>query len=178
VDRVVVLIDNSYLSKILKKFYNEVSINLLLFSDNLCIGCNRIQTYIYDSMPYQSGIPTFDERRRYSRKDKYINAIKKLDRFTVKLGRCQKNKEGEFIQKGVDVEFALDLTELSNSKTIDKAIIVSGDSDFVPAVKRANKLGTITQNVYHPQQFSYHLRDICRENRIIDQQLIDNSLLY
>jgi uncharacterized LabA/DUF88 family protein len=176
--RTVVLIDNGYLSKVLKKFFNEVSINLLLFSDNLCIGCNRFQTLVYDSMPYQSGNPTYDERRRYAGKDKYISEIRKLEKFTIKLGRCQKNKDGTFSQKGVDVEFALDLTELSNSKSIDKAIIVSGDSDFVPAVERVNKIGIITQNIYHPQQFSYHLRDRCSENRIIDQKLIDNSLLY
>jgi len=176
--RTAVLIDNGYLSKILKKIYHQVSINYLLFSDNLCVGCNRQQTIVYDSMPYQSGTPTFDERRRYARKYRFISELQKLDKFTVKLGRCQRNQDGTFLQKGVDVEFALDLTELSNSKTIDKAIIVSGDSDFVPAVKRANKLGTITQNVYHPQQFSYHLRDSCNENRIIDQKLIDSSLLY
>ena len=176
--KTVVLIDNGYLSKILKKCYREVRINYLLFSDNLCVGCTRFQTIIYDSMPYQSGFPTYDERQRYARKYRYINKLEKLDRFTIKLGRCQRNPDGTFIQKGVDVEFALDLTEFANSKTIDKALIVSGDSDFVPAVERANKLGLKTQNVYHPQQFSYHLRDTCLENRKIDQDLIDHSLLY
>jgi uncharacterized LabA/DUF88 family protein len=176
-ERTVVLIDAGYLDKIIKKYYNEVKINMLTFSTNLCIGCERIQTYYYDSMPFQSGNPNFEERRRYARKDKYINRIKKLDKFTIKLGHCLKYHNGTYSQKGVDVEFALDLSELCTTDAIDKAIIVSGDSDFVPAVERANKLGVITQNVYSPYQFSYHLRDKCIETREINQQLIDSSLL-
>ena len=35
--------------------------------------------------------------------------------------------------------FTVDLTQLSMSKKIDRAIIVSGDSDFVPAVEVANR---------------------------------------
>jgi uncharacterized LabA/DUF88 family protein len=85
--------------------------------------------------------------------------------------------DGTFSQKGVDVEFALDLAELCHNGTIDKALIVSGDSDFVPAVERVNKLGIVTQNVYSPYQFSYHLRDHCTDRREIDQKLINDSLL-
>lgn len=129
-------------------------------------------------MPYQSGTPTYEERRRYARMDKYLTFIRRLDNFTVKLGRLMKKNDGTFQQKGVDVEFALDLTELSVAGTIKKAIIVSGDSDFVPAVERATSMGVICKNVYHPIEFSYHLRSVCSEERIIDSELIKQSLLY
>lgn len=137
-----------------------------------------MHTYYYHCMPYQSGTPTYEERRRYARMDKYLTIVRRLDNFTVKLGRLMKKNDGTFQQKGVDVEFALDMTELSGTGAIDKAIIVSGDSDFVPAVERASYLGVICQNVYHPIEFSYHLRSVCAEERVIDNKLIKESLLY
>jgi len=175
--RTVVLIDGGYLSKILKNFFSSTKINLLLFSENLCDNSERDQTLYYHCMPYQSRSPTYEERRRYAAMDRFINIVRGLDKFTVKLGRLLKLSDGEYQQKGVDVVFALDLVELSAMDEVDKAIIVSGDSDFVPAVEKANTLGVITQNVYHPNQFSYHLRDSCIESRTIDQALIDSSLL-
>ena len=150
---------------------------MLLFSENLCTNYRRIQTYYYYCMPYQSGTPTYEERRRYARMDKFIHVLSHLDKFTVRLGRLMKKSDDSFMQKGVDVQFALDLAELSSNKIIDKAIIVSGDSDFVPAVEKANEKGVITQNVYYYKEFSYHLRDVCTERRIIDQDLINASLL-
>lgn len=39
----------------------------------------------------------------------------------------------------LDVELALDLVELAN--TYDTAIVVSGDGDFIPAIKRVQRLG-------------------------------------
>lgn len=128
-------------------------------------------------MPYQSGTPAWRERKRYAKMDKYISVIRRLDRFTVKLGRLHKKDDDDFKQKGVDVEFALDLSNLCLTGMIDKAIIISGDSDFVPAVERANDLGVDTENVYHAIEFSYHLRDVCRYSREIDDQLIEESLL-
>jgi len=115
----------------------------LAFSENLCDDSYRVQTFYYHCMPYQSGTPTYEERRRYARMDKYLTFVRRLDSFTVKLGRLMRKNDGIFQQKGVDVEFALDMTELSVAGTINKAIIVSGDSDFVPAVERATKVGVI-----------------------------------
>lgn len=125
-------------------------------------------------MPYQSGIPTLEERTRYANMDRFISAIRKLDRFVVRLGRLVKRND-KFEQKGVDVQFALDLSRLCLRNMIDKAIIVSGDSDFVPAVQEANDNDIITQSVYHPEEFSYHLRDVCDERRKITKELIDST---
>ena len=128
-------------------------------------------------MPYQSGRPTYEERNRYARAHKFMTVLRGLDKFTVKLGHLQKKPDGIFEQKGVDVEFALDLTVLALSGEIEVAYIVSGDSDFVPAAERAKDLGIDTINVHHTEEFSYHLRDVCGTNKLIDQYLIDTSLL-
>jgi len=144
--RAAVLIDGGYFLKINKKFFGKARVDLLKLSNILCGECFRLITYYYDCMPYQSGIPTPNERKMYANKYRFITALRKLERFEVRLGRLGK-KGSDFEQKGVDVRFGLDLARLSDRKQIDKAIIVSGDSDFVPAVQYANECGIPTQNV-------------------------------
>ena len=44
-------------------------------------------------------------------------------------------------QKGVDIRIGLDIASLSYKKLVDRIILVSGDSDFVPAAKLARREG-------------------------------------
>lgn len=44
-------------------------------------------------------------------------------------------------QKGVDIRIGLDITTLTLKKQVDTIILVSGDSDFVPAAKLARREG-------------------------------------
>ena len=44
-------------------------------------------------------------------------------------------------QKGVDMKIGLDIASLSYKKDIDQIILISGDSDFVPAAKLARREG-------------------------------------
>ena len=44
-------------------------------------------------------------------------------------------------QKGVDMKIGLDIASLSFKKLVDQIILISGDSDFVPAAKLARREG-------------------------------------
>lgn len=44
-------------------------------------------------------------------------------------------------QKGVDMKIGLDIATLTHKKLVDKIILISGDSDFVPASKLARREG-------------------------------------
>lgn len=44
-------------------------------------------------------------------------------------------------QKGVDMEIGLDIASLAYKKQVDQIILISGDSDFVPAAKFAWREG-------------------------------------
>lgn len=46
-----------------------------------------------------------------------------------------------FEQKGVDMRIGLDIASLSYKKQVDQIILISGDSDFVPAAKLARREG-------------------------------------
>ncbi len=63
------------------------------------------------------------------------------------LGKTSVNKLTEsdfsinFTQKGVDMKIGLDIASLAYKKQVDQIILISGDSDFVPAAKLARREG-------------------------------------
>ena len=179
-DKAIVFIDGGYYNKVRKNVFNEPDIKLDKFSENLCNAndCERLRTYFYDCMPYQSNPPTTDERRRYAQKDKFIYNLKQLPRFDVRLGRLQKIGN-DFKQKGVDVLFSIDLTSYANKGRMDKAILVTGDSDFVPAVTAAKHAIVVVILYYSrgPGVYAHDkLLEAVDEKYEITQELIDNSL--
>lgn len=44
-------------------------------------------------------------------------------------------------QKGVDMRIGVDISSLAFKKLVDRIILISGDSDFVPAAKQARREG-------------------------------------
>lgn len=44
-------------------------------------------------------------------------------------------------QKGVDMKLGIDIASLAYKKQVDQIILISGDSDFVPAAKLARREG-------------------------------------
>lgn len=48
-------------------------------------------------------------------------------------------------QKGVDMKIGLDIATLANKHLVEKIILITADSDFIPAVKHARKEGIVVQ---------------------------------
>ena len=53
----------------------------------------------------------------------------------------EKDFELHMEQKGVDMRIGLDIASLSYKKQVEQIILISGDSDFVPAAKLARREG-------------------------------------
>lgn len=74
----------------------------------------------------------------------YINAntSKKLCSGSLSISDL---KESDFKlsleQKGVDMKIGLDIASMSYKKQVDQIVLISGDSDFVPAAKLARREG-------------------------------------
>ena len=156
--RAVVLLDGGYLSALLREEGTVVSKNLRTplplnheaFCDHLLKPDEeRVRTYYYTCMPYQSDPPTNDEKERYRRHSQFIYNLKRCNRFEVRLGRLKRVRD-DFEQKRVDVLLSVDLVRMSWGKQIDRAILVTADSDFVPAVQAAKEAGVITKLAYSP----------------------------
>ena len=80
-----------------------------------------------------------DERATYTLKPQLV---KKILRGSVTISEL---KSEDFMltvqQKGVDMKIGIDISSLSFKKQVDRIVLISGDSDFVPAAKQARREG-------------------------------------
>ncbi len=175
-DKAAVFIDGGYLVKILKNF-GSVKLDFQKFSQKLVeISKSELfRVYYYNCMPYQSNPPTEEEKTRYSNMMKFLNKLKKLSRFEIRLGKLSFH-DGKFIQKRVDNLLTIDLIALSATGQIQKALIVSGDSDFVPAIQKSKELGVIVQVFYYPNTIHDELYMVCDDRFEIKKDLINSCL--
>lgn len=158
-DRSAVFIDGAYLVQVLKK-HGEPAVDFLKLSERLCRGTERLRTYYYNCMPYQSHPPTRKESERFAKADKFLFTLKRLPRFEVSLGKLS-HIGGQFVQKRVDILLAVDLVRMSWGKQIQRAVLLTGDSDFVPAVQAAKDAGVLTQLYYSKNAVHDELLDAC-----------------
>lgn len=79
--------------------------------------------------------------------------VRKLCRGTLEIKDLMEN---DFLlnidQKGVDMKIGLDIASLAYKQQVDQIILISGDSDFVPAAKLARREGIdfILDPLYNP----------------------------
>ncbi|MBI2543312.1 MAG: NYN domain-containing protein [Candidatus Aenigmarchaeota archaeon] len=173
-DKAAIFLDGGYFAKVLKNF-GEVKVDFSKFSEILCKNADseRFRTYYYYCLPYQSNPPTSEESKRYSDANRFISSLKKLPRFEIRLGKLS-YQSGQFIQKRVDNLMTVDIIKLSATGHIQKAIIVSGDSDLVPAVNEAKDIGVITQIYYFQGTIHDELFTLCDDRFEITKELIES----
>ncbi len=70
------------------------------------------------------------------------DAVKKLCNGSLKMEDLEeKHFTLDVQQKGVDMKIGVDIASLAYKKQVDKIVLISGDSDFVPAAKLARREG-------------------------------------
>ncbi len=80
-----------------------------------------------------------EDRLTYNLKN---SALKDLYNGKVKFEDLSENDfELNIEQKGVDMKIGIDIASLAYKKQVDQIILISGDSDFVPAAKLARREG-------------------------------------
>jgi uncharacterized LabA/DUF88 family protein len=174
--RYALLIDGAYFRKVLRNF-GEPRVDFLKLSDAMGQGDERLRTYYYDCAPHVSVTPTEDEKQRQASFDRFRTALEFLPRFQVRLGRLARFETPsgpQFQQKKVDILLALDLAKLSLEHQIQRAVLIAGDSDFVPAIEIARDAGVVVQLYYHrPPYVNDELLRACDERVPVSQSLVD-----
>lgn len=70
------------------------------------------------------------------------DSIKKLIRGDIKITDLKENDFRFTVeQKGVDMRIGVDIISMALKKQVQQIILISGDSDFVPAAKQARREG-------------------------------------
>lgn len=115
----------------------------------------------YDCAPYKGSarLPVSGEKKEFSGSDAWLRRLAEKDLFAVRRGVLKFRgfkpkkvpvKHGEltdddfkpdFEQKGVDMRIGLDVAVFSASHAVDRIVLVSADTDCIPAMKHGRKAG-------------------------------------
>lgn len=115
---------------------------------------------------------------QYKESLKLINDIRGLDFFAVREGqisfsgwklkkKCYKETSYtddsfnlDLAQKGVDIKIGLDIAWISYNNISERILLVTGDSDFIPAIKTARRNGIFV----HLFTLGHHVKDDLKLN--------------
>lgn len=120
---------------------------------------------VTDVFYYTAELDKEYNQEKYEDHHEFLEKLRKIPNFHVVLCNLKKTilKDGsiDYDIKGDDVHLASDLIKGSYENLYDVAIVVSGDEDFVPAIKiaRVNKKKVI--NAFFPKSSAYLLRNCC-----------------
>jgi len=142
--RIALFVDGGYLDEILQVF--NIKIDYHRLSQHMANGIPLLRTYYYHCLPYKSSQSTEEENKRFANGQKFFRYLNRLDSFTVREGKIAfrgKDNQGKAIyeQKRVDVYLATDLVMHSTKRLITHAALLTGDSDFLPAIEIAKSEG-------------------------------------
>lgn len=148
-DRTAIFIDGAYLDKLLELEFNRTRIDFGKLAKHVNGTGEILRTYYYHCPPHVSSVPTDEEKARADSKDRFFSALSRLPRFQTRLGKLVyrgEDRDGRpiFIQKLVDIMLGVDLVQLAATRQISRAVLVAGDSDFVPALDVAKNHGVLT----------------------------------
>jgi uncharacterized LabA/DUF88 family protein len=143
--RGAIFIDGGYLDQVLLNF-DRARIDYSKFSNELLKDIPLLRTYYYHCLPYQSPNPTEEQRAEFASAERFHRSLSRLPSFTVRRGKLayrgtDENGRPVFEQKRVDIALATDLVMHATKRLITHAVLVTGDSDFIPAVETAQSEG-------------------------------------
>lgn len=128
-------------------------------------GCSQdviFRILYYDCLPYGGVVKTYDgkdtidysQTKGFFAQTKFLNELKRSEKFALRLGlisfdgwKLDQYKPGNykpsFRQKGVDMKIGLDMAWMASRKSIDKLVLVAGDSDFISPMKLVRREGIL-----------------------------------
>lgn len=166
-EKVAIFIDGANLLHGLKQDFDRIDLDFEVLVKKLCADRSLTRVYYYTALPPQERDP-----ERYQKQQKFLNALERKRYFTVVLGRLEIRPGGIYVEKGVDINLAVDLLDLAYHNTYDTAIIVSGDGDFSGAVKIVQRMGKHVENAITRSCLSRHLQQTCDVTTILDREYL------
>lgn len=190
-DRIAIFIDGGYLDKILQLEFNKAKIKYDELSNWMANGIDILRTYYYNCLPYQGNPPTQEQKDQFSNAQSFHTILNRLPRYEVREGKLEfrgiDRDTGRLIlqQKRVDLMLGVDMAVSALKQKITHVAVLTGDSDFLPAIEAVKQEGVIVK-LFHSALYnrakSIDLRphrdlwDKCDERIPITQQVISNIL--
>ena len=207
-EKVVIFIDGNNLYHNLKAMkIKPGNIDFTKLADSICKHFNLS----LKEVRYYNSMPTLrDGKELYYSHLKFIDGLKKLEKFSVLTRKLQVHSIKELLkekqelievmdlcesckpivkenlldtignvkkkEKGVDIMLAVDLVEYAIKNKADYFIVLSGDADFVPAMKLIQENKRKILSVSLAKGYSRELRDKFKFFVIGKNMIMDNCL--
>lgn len=161
--RVAVLIDGGHLRALARQAKIRFDPDLIERFAHACVapGETLLRVLYYDCAPYRGVVklPVSGADHEFKGSDQWLNVLAARDLFAVRRGvlkfRGFKPKSvpisgvaltdadfsPDFEQKGVDMRIGLDIANYAGARTVERIVLVSGDTDCLPAMKHARICG-------------------------------------
>ena len=161
--KTALLIDGGYLRANAQKANRTYDNTFIESFSKLCPVASEylFRVFYYDAPQFRGSIPlpVSGTSKVFQSNDQWLTDLAKRERFAVRRGSlgfrgwkprnipisASPLRDEDFVpvfeQKGVDMRIGLDIAEFSEKKTVERILVVSGDTDMVPALKRARKAG-------------------------------------
>ena len=131
-----------------------------------------LRVLYYDCAPYRGNprLPVSGEPTVFQGSDDWLKALAAKPLLAVRLGTLKfrgfepkripivsdalsdEDFRPRFEQKGVDMRLGLDIASYAADRSVDRVILVTGDTDCLPVMKRARTAGLQVVLVRFPQQ--------------------------
>ncbi len=166
--RVIVFIDGNNFYFGLRKLYGKDKslkhFNFEKFSQFLAGKNNVVGIYYYNALLDREHNP-----KKYESQKEFFEKLKNISNFNLILCKLLKRNitgtnQFYYIIKEDDIHMAVDMVENACDNKFDIAVLVSGDGDFVPAVRSVKKKNKIVKNVYFKDSSSRNLKNFCDES--------------
>jgi uncharacterized LabA/DUF88 family protein len=161
--RVAVLIDGGHARVLAKQAQLKYDPDYIEKIAKACVENDEslLRVLYYDCAPYSGTVklPVSGNSHEFKGSDSWLKALASRDLFAVRRGvlkfRGYKPRhipikdaplsdddfKPDFEQKGVDMRIGLDIATFSSTKAVDRIILISGDTDCIPAMKHARISG-------------------------------------
>ncbi len=169
--RIAILIDGSNFYFKLKDIglQNQLNFDFSTFGKFLA-GTNKIVLSKYYIGKIRTD-GTTKTQKLFNHQRKLLAHLKRND-FVYELGYLLKSND-KFHEKGVDVHMAVDILVNSYEKIADKIIIISSDTDLLPAINKAKQLRKQIEYIGFSHQPSVAMVANCTSSRLLTKSELE-----
>ncbi len=182
-NRIAILIDGNNFYKGCQLNFNRTDVDFRKLGLKLCeaVSGELLRIYYYNAHVSKTIDPL-----GFQRQQKFFDNLRATPNITLKLGHLVyhrlRNEQGfssQFFptEKGIDVQIAVDMIRLGLLKACEGIILVSGDSDYIYAVRFAKDLGSNVYIASFQMGGSVELRNEGDGHINLDQAFIQDCLI-
>lgn len=162
--KVAILIDGGYLRAIAQNAGHAYTADFIERFSRQCVAAGEeiLRILYYDCAPYEGAQrqPVSGTLRYFQGGDQLLVELSRKDLFAVRRGVLKfrgfkprhipisgaaalqdSDFKPDFEQKGVDMRIGLDIAVYAENHAVDRIVLVSNDTDYLPALKFARRSG-------------------------------------